>query len=108
MEGQKALSHQDMPADEQHFRMTSGLMFLVTTQDKEDSDRIADLVTRSDKFANLVGLVAEIANRVLRSIRNFGTAPHIVEFNPRLQIQKNYSAVGKLNIKSPTEKVGVL
>lgn len=78
-EGDAPLHSDEMPADQQHFRLTRELAFVVSPSDETEAARLTGMVNDKLRWGHLVLVLISITNRVLRSVRNFGCVPNINE-----------------------------
>lgn len=78
-EGDAPLHSDEAPADQQHFRLTRELAFVVSPDDETEAARLTGMVNDKVRWGHLVSVLISITNRVLRSVRNFGCVPNINE-----------------------------
>lgn len=69
-----------LPAEQKFFKRCNWLQLEIEDQPGEET-RLLDLIQPAE-YRQLVGILADSANRVLSAVRNFGTVPHISELRP--------------------------
>lgn len=76
----KSFSLDNADPKEKYFKRTKELLINIEIDPStEEGEKLVNLIEAQDKDYDLVLILGQIANRVLRSIRNFGLAPHIYE-----------------------------
>jgi hypothetical protein len=77
--GDAPLHSDQASAGYQHFRIMRELIFVASPCGETESGRLTEMVNDNLRWVQLVRVLTSVANRVLRSIRNFGTVPYVNE-----------------------------
>lgn len=82
LEGEdEVLFTDEVPEDEGHFRRVYSIVFYLR-EVKEDEPKLGELVLEPSGRLRLLKILTRLANRVLRSIRNYGYVYHVQEIHP--------------------------
>jgi len=87
--GSVPVSDDSFPEDSRHFRSVTDLQLQIE-EVKEGKFKLTELVGEPTRHPELFRLLAQIVNRVLRSIRNFGVVAQVGEIHPQYKDAETY------------------